>query len=184
MNEQQSYNYDVHEDSMSVNEPMSGYNVEINAIKHETLDTFMAFSDLDKVKKVNQYVLFVLNSQSQTEKEELSTIDKRIIDLQSKYEYESAGTMRPSDEMIAKALWFVQQCPNEKIFDKADLFPRTNGTILLQWELLHSTIVLNIGVREFSYAIVPTDNTDEEGNQASMTDSIAISEFYKKLLAS
>lgn len=185
MHEQDKYDYNIDEESITVHEPVLGYGVEVNAIKHATLDAFMACSDLDKVRKVSQFVLYVMNdTTAQSVNNDSNTIEKRIIALQSRYFYEQQGAIRPSDDMIAKALWFVQQSPDESVFEKVEIFPRQNGTLLLQWENEQSTIALNIGTREFSYAIVPkSGSNDVDGRESSITDSAAIAEFYKKLVA-
>ena len=111
-------------------------------------------------------------------KDILATI---INDLPASIEWNKYDMQKPSETIIQNALNFIDICPDDNLLESVHVFSRVNGTILLKWNDSSRLATVNIGTKEFSYAILPKNGKEMINNDFNLDNADAVKGFYNKL---
>lgn len=111
-------------------------------------------------------------------KEQLTTIIKA---LKKSIEWEKYDMQEPSKAIIQNTLDFITICPDDDLLESVSIFPRVNGTVLLKWNDKFRIATVNIGTKNFSFAILPKDGRAMTNGEFKIDKENTIEGFYNKL---
>lgn len=76
---------------------------------------------------------------------------------------------------------FLNFNPNDVLLKGAEVLPKQNATLLIEWNLDAFMCSLNIGEQTFSYSILTFDGAEPLIGEASTLDKKAIQKFFERL---
>lgn len=108
-------------------------------------------------------------------------ISAQITRLTVKPDYDRWGEVKPSDEVVEHAISLVRNCKDEAVWEDCKVTTGGNGTVMLLWQRESLLATLDIGARNFTFAVLNRETYQKIGGGESNTDD-RIDDFYKLLV--
>lgn len=88
---------------------------------------------------------------------------------------------KPEDITFSNTVCFLDVNANDTLLRNAEILPKRNGTLLIEWNTGDFMCSVNIGEDEFSYSILPFNGEQPLLGQASIKDENKIRVFFNQL---